>query len=72
MRDTDELVEEVAEGGELMEDNGEREERESDGEGAVVSSVPGPTTTVTMPAWAAAVSSMSREPGKYVLCSRDS
>lgn len=38
------------EGGELMEERGEREDREREGDGEVVSSVPGPTTTVTMPA----------------------
>lgn len=50
------------EGGELMEESGEREESEREGEGEVVSRVPGPTTTVTMPACAAAVSKTSRDP----------
>lgn len=60
------------EGGELIEERGDREDSEREGEGAVVNRVPGATTTVTMPACAAAVSSMSLEPGKYVLCSRGS
>lgn len=54
-----------ADGGELMEDNGDKDDvNDSEGDGAAVASnVPGgATTTVTIPACAAAVSNMSRDP----------